>query len=147
MSNKFEPNADASFVAIADQTQFDDVFGAAFVMRDKSHRLPNDAFKANLVLAAIHRGNAVWEYKVEGVTQTGGVVELRYTSTATQNPTATFACPLIVSIPKGNYTAIRFVENGKEVRSWRLGFCSPSRWRRRKWVAAPGLDGRQDGHR
>ncbi len=121
VSNKFEPNADASFVAIADQTQFDDVFGAAFVMRDKSHRLPNDAFKANLVLAAIHRGNAVWEYKVEGVTQTGGVVELRYTSTATKNATATFACPLIVSIPKGNYTAIRFVENGKEVKKLAIG--------------------------
>ena len=116
VSNQFEPNAATSFIVIADQAQFDKVFGAAFVMRDKSHRLPKDAFKANLVLAAIHRGNAVWAYKVERVTESGGLVELRYTTTSTNSPTATFACPLIVSVPKGQYAAIRFVEDGKEVK-------------------------------
>jgi len=120
VSNQFEPNAASSFVAVADQAQFDKVFGAAVVMRDKSHRLPNDLFKANIVLAAINRGNAVWEYKVQGVTVTGGVVELRYASTTTNSPTATFACPLIVSIPKGKYTAIRFVDNDKEVKKLTL---------------------------
>ena len=59
VSNKFEPDAAESFVVLADQEQFDKVFGAAFVMRDKSHRLPKDAFKSLLVIAAIKRGNAV----------------------------------------------------------------------------------------
>ena len=46
-------------MVIHDQKHFDKVFGAAFVMRDKSHRLPKDAFQANVVLAAVKRGNAV----------------------------------------------------------------------------------------
>ena len=45
-----------------------------------------------------------------------GVVELKYTTTATKSDTATFACPLIVSIPQGRYKAIQFVENGKAVK-------------------------------
>jgi len=31
-----------------------------------------------------------------------------------------FACPLIVSIPKGKYKAARFVVNGKEVKRWEM---------------------------
>ncbi len=50
----------------------------AVVMQDKSHRLPKDAFKSLMVVAAIKRGNAVVEYKVDGVTEVDGVVELRY---------------------------------------------------------------------
>ncbi len=34
----------------------------------------------------------------------------------TKSDTTIFACPLIVSIPKGKYTAIQFVENGKSVK-------------------------------
>ncbi len=64
VSNKFEPDAAESFVVLADQEQFDKVFGVAFVMRDTSHRLPKEAFKSLLVVAAIKRGAAFWEYKV-----------------------------------------------------------------------------------
>jgi acylphosphatase len=115
VSNKFEPHAAESFVVISDQGQFDKVFGAAFVMRDTSHRLPKDAFKSNMVVAAVKRGSAVVEYKVEGVTVKDGVAELRYTTTSKKSDTATFACPLIVSIPKGKFTAVEFVEGGKAV--------------------------------
>ena len=121
VSNKFEPKAPESFVVITDQKEFDKVFGAAFVMRDKSHRLPKDAFKSLIVVAAIKRGNAAVEYKVDGVTEADGVVEFRYTTTEKKSDTATFACPLIVSIPKGKYTAIQFVENGKPVKKVEIG--------------------------
>jgi hypothetical protein len=116
VSNKFEPNAAESFVVISDHEHFDKVFGVAFVMRDKSHRLPKDAFKSLIVVAAIKRGSAVVEYKVEGVTVKDGVVELRYTATSKKSDAATFACPLIVSIPKGRYTALQFVEDGNPVK-------------------------------
>jgi hypothetical protein len=43
VSNKFEPDAPKSFVIITSQKHFDQVFGVAFVMGDKSHRLPKDA--------------------------------------------------------------------------------------------------------
>ena len=120
VSNKFESDAAASFVIINDQAKFDQVFGVAFVMGDKSHRLPKDAFKSNMVLAAIKRGNASWEYKVQGVTVEQGAIQLRYTVTSKTTPDTTFACPLIVSVPKGEYTAVVFVEDGRNVKT--VGF-------------------------
>lgn len=39
VSNKFKPDSAESYVVIHDQEQFDKVFGVAFVMGDKSHRL------------------------------------------------------------------------------------------------------------
>jgi type II secretion system protein G len=127
VSNKFEPNAAGSFVVISDQEQFDNVFGVAFVMRDKSHRLPKDAFKSLMLVAAIKRGKAVVEFKVETVTEAKGVVELRYTTTEKKSDTATFACPLIVSIPKGKYTVVQFVENGKVVKKVELAINAAKR--------------------
>jgi hypothetical protein len=121
VSNKFEPNAAESFVVIHDQEQFDKVFGVAFVMGDTSHRLPEDAFKTLVVVAAIKRGNAVVEYKVDCVSVKEGMVELKYTTTSTKSNTANFACPLIVSIPKGEYKAIQFVENGKLTKKLEIG--------------------------
>jgi len=113
VSNKFEPDAAESFLVITDQGQFGRVFGVAMVMGDKSHRLSKDAFKSQIVLAAIKRGKAFWEFKIEAVAEAAGVVELRYTTTEKKSDSATFACPLIVSIPKGRYVGVRFVENGK----------------------------------
>jgi hypothetical protein len=121
VSNKLEPDAAASFVVVNDQARFDQVFGVATVMRDKSHRLPKDAFKSNIVLAAVKRGNALWEYKVEGVTVEQGVVRLRYAVTSKATPDTTFACPLIVSIPRGDYKAVVFIEDGKKVETVKVG--------------------------
>ena len=121
VSNKFEPDAAESFLVITDQERFDQVFGVAFVMGDKSHRLAKDAFKSNIVAAAIKRGSAIVEYKVEGVTVKDGVVELRYTTTEKKSDSATFASPLIVSIPKGEYKSVEFVENGKLVKKVEIG--------------------------
>ena len=117
VSNEFEPDAAQSFVVLTDQKQFDEVFGVAFVMNDKSHRLPKDAFKTLMVIATIKRGNAFWEYTVEGVTEDQGVVRLRYKATSKKTPETTFACPLIVSIPKGRYKVVQFVENDEKVKS------------------------------
>ena len=113
VSNQFEADAATSFVIIQDQAQFDRVFGAAFVMQDKSHRLPPEAFKTHIILGVVHRGHAMCEFQVAKVSLSGGTAELHYTVTSKKSATATFACPLIVSIPKGIYQAVKFVENGK----------------------------------
>jgi len=63
----------------------------------------------------------LWEYRVEGVIEKDGVVELRYTTTSKKSDSATFACPLIVSIPKGKYAAVQFVENKKAVKTIEIG--------------------------
>lgn len=120
VSNNVEPDAAESFVVIADQAQFDKVFGVAFVKRDRSHRLPKDAFKSNVVVAVIKRGHAFWEYKVEGVTVEQGAIRLRYAATSKATPETTFACPLILSVPKGEYKAVTFVEDGKLVKTLKL---------------------------
>ena len=120
VSNKFEPNAVASFVVLRNQQAFDKVFGAGFVMNDKSHRLPADAFDTKIVVSAIKRGNAVVEFKVSDLTLNAGVLTVRYTTTSTKQDAAEFACPLIVSVPKGDYIAVEFVEDGKSVRKIEL---------------------------
>jgi hypothetical protein len=67
VSNKFEPDAAESYVVLNDQDQFDKVFGVAFVMNDKSHRLPKDAFESLIIVAVIKRGNAFWEFETDVV--------------------------------------------------------------------------------
>lgn len=120
VSNKFEPDAAQSFVAIADATRFDEVFGVAFVMRDKSRRLPPGAFADQLVFATIKRGAALWEYKVQEVTEKEGRLEIKYSAKAMPQEGATFAVPLILSVPKKAYESVSFVENDKLVKTLSL---------------------------
>jgi hypothetical protein len=116
VSNKFEPDSPASFVVLDNRKQFDQVFGVAFVIGDKSPRLAPDAFETRLVLAAIRRGKAFCTYQISSVTEKEGVVHLRYQTTSKKSDSATFACPLILSIPKGKYQAVEFHENDKLVK-------------------------------
>ena len=116
VSNKFEPDAPSSFVALDNPKQFDQVFGVAFVIGDKSPRLAPDALKTELVLSAIRRGKAFCTYWVSSVTEKEGVVRLRFQTTSKKSDSASFACPLIISIPKGKYHAVEFYENDKLVK-------------------------------
>ncbi|MEI6606556.1 MAG: hypothetical protein WCP35_14700 [Verrucomicrobiota bacterium] len=116
VSNKFEPDAEASFVVITDQPAFDKVFGVGMVMGDKSHRLPPAAFDKNFVVAAIHRSNGMLTYQVTSVTTEAQTLIVRYTTKTTPDANAKFACPLILSLYKGDYRFVRFVENGKDVK-------------------------------
>ncbi|MEI8064201.1 MAG: hypothetical protein WCH84_09080 [Verrucomicrobiota bacterium] len=120
VSNKFEPTAPTSFVVLTDQSAFDNVFGVAMVMQDKAHRLAPDAFSQKLVVAAIHRGKMIVEYKVEQVTAEGKTLNIRYTTKSDPNATAEFACPLIISIAKAEYDAVRFFEDGNEIKQLAL---------------------------
>ncbi len=120
VSNKFERDKPASFVAIQDRKRFDEVFGVAFVMGDKSNRLKPDAFKSKMVVSAIKRGPAVTTYKVTSVTVHKGTLYLRYDAKPGVPGSATFACPLIVSVPKGSYSAVVFLENEKPVKTLKL---------------------------
>lgn len=116
VSNKFEPNAAESFVFIDNQKEFDKVFEAEKTSGKKPHQLPKDAFKSDVILAVIKRGKASWEFKVDGVTEANGIVELHYT-TASKKSNSAIACPLIVSIPKGRSGAVHFVEDKRLVKS------------------------------
>jgi hypothetical protein len=116
VSNKFEPGAPASFVGIRDQASFDKVFGVAMVMGDKSHRLPAHCFDKKIVVSAIHRGKAMVTYQVKSVAAEGRTLVVRYTTQSKPDDNAEFACPLILSLDKGDFTTVRFVENGKDIK-------------------------------
>jgi hypothetical protein len=116
VSNKFEPDAPASFVVIADQKTFDTIFGIAAVMGDQSHRLPADAFESKIVVAVIKRGKAVTQFTVEHVAQHDAILTVHYSTRQTPSDSADFACPLIISVSKGTYTAAQFVEDAKTVK-------------------------------
>jgi hypothetical protein len=114
-SNRSGLRGRETFLAIGDRKQFDETFGVATVQGKKPDVLATDVFDGNMVLAAIRRGNSTWRYRVDGVTAKDGVLTLRYRSEATPGGRAQFSSPLIVSVPKGNYAMVVFVENGKKV--------------------------------
>jgi hypothetical protein len=117
VSNQFEPNAKESFVICTNQEAFDKCFGVAFVMGDKSHRLPKDVFETQQVISAIKRGSSIWDYAVKEVVETNDEIEIHYSAKEIKQPSATFSSPMIVSIPKKSYKSISFVENGKVVKA------------------------------
>lgn len=120
VSNKFEPDAAESFVAINDQKRFDEVFGVAFVVGDKSHRLPEDAFSRSVVFGTVKRGKAIWDFQVMDVVEADGKLEIRYTAKSSPQASGAFASPLIVGVPKKDYKSVTFVENQKPVKTLKL---------------------------
>jgi len=120
-STKSGLEGDKSFLAFTDQMAFDKVFGKAVVMGKKPKFLPKDAFVSKLVVAAIRRGHKVWEYNVEKVTADGKTLYVQYEARAGAEDSATFASPLIVSVEKGKYSTVVFIENGKKAGSATIG--------------------------
>lgn len=120
VSNKFQPDKATSFLAIADQEKFDEVFGVAFVMRDRAHRLEPGAFKTRMVAAAVHRGSAMWQYNVTRAIADGNTLYLHYTAKEGKPGSASFACPLIVSVGKARFASVVFVENDRPVATAKL---------------------------
>jgi hypothetical protein len=117
VSNKFEPNAADSFVVLRDQTAFDQVFGVASVMFDRSHRLEATAFRNDIVIEVIHRGHSNIRYRVVSLTHDGRMLRLGYQPSAQHAPLTEYACPLILSTARGNYSAVAFIENRKLVKT------------------------------
>ena len=120
-SGYFEKNnsglkGDQSFLAIIGRKAFDPIFGVARVIGKKPDLVPEGAFKDRLVIATIKRGGETWTYQVDKVTlDDKGTLMVRYQATSKDGGGAKFASPLILSVPKGEYKRILFVENGKEV--------------------------------
>jgi hypothetical protein len=126
-SNRSGLKGDASYLVLTDAKRFDQIFGEAVVMGPRPNFLPADAFASKLVVAVIKRGTAPYEYKVDGVTAEGGVLTVRYSAAAKEGGgTAKFSSPLILSVGKGEYTAVDFVEGGKKVDTVRVSGSDPA---------------------
>jgi hypothetical protein len=126
-SGYFEKNnaglkGEASYLAFTDKDAFDKIFGTAVVMGKKPNFLAKDAFDNKLVVAVIKRGDAVTEYDVEKVTADNGKLYVQYKAkTKGSGGTARYASPLIVSVDRGKYNEVEFIENGKKVGSAKMG--------------------------
>ncbi len=103
-----------SFLALTSAEAFDKVFGVAFTMGKKPNVVPKGAFEKSLVVATVKRGNFITKYEVEGATLADGTLTVKYKTTDEAGGTATFASPLIVSVPKAGVKKVEFVENGKK---------------------------------
>lgn len=105
-----------SLLAITTREKFDSVFGFGRVIGKLPPLLPTeqDAFAKSLVVGVITRGTAVTTYKVEQVTADGNTLMVTYSSTTPKGGgTAMYASPMIIAVPRGTYTSVVFVENGK----------------------------------
>ncbi len=121
-SNKSGLKGDVSFLAFTDMKGFNQVFGTSAVARKKFNWVPKDAFEKKLVVAVIHRGKSFYQYEVDRVTADGNTLYVQYTATAKEGAgTAAFASPLIVSVDKGKYTSVVFIENGKKAGTAEVG--------------------------
>jgi hypothetical protein len=107
---------DASFLLFTNREDFDKIFGVGFTMGGKEKVVPKDAFDTKIVVAAIKRGNSITEYTVEKVTNDDGTLYVQYTAKAKDaRGTAKYNSPLILSLEKGKYKEVVFIENGKKV--------------------------------
>ncbi len=107
---------ESSYLVITDKAKFDEIFSVGFTMGPKPVLLPSDKDELAklLVIAAIKRGNSLTTYEIKGVTVADGVVTVDYKATAGPAGSATFASPMILSIPKDKVKKIIFNENGKK---------------------------------
>jgi hypothetical protein len=118
----------SSYSAFVDQDAFDAAFGKddgkkvdlnKFLPngeeRGKKNQLPKDAFDKKMVVVAALHGANVATYKVEKVTADGETLYVQYKS-ATQfaGNNAVYSSPLIVSVDKGKYTSVVFIDNGQK---------------------------------
>jgi len=121
LSNRSGVKGPATYLVVTDPDQFAKLFGKGVVMGKKYNFLPAGAFDSKMVVAAVKQGNQVWTYKMDKVTAKDGVLYVQYEATAGAAGTATFASPMIVSVPKGDYKSVVFVENGKEAKKVAVG--------------------------
>jgi inhibitor of cysteine peptidase len=107
-----------SYLVLTGQQQFDKVFGPAATMGTNTF-LPQDAFKTKIIVAAIKRGS-LRRYSDIQVTANSRILTVSYSAADDQPGRATFRSPLILSVEKGKYKEVVFVENGKKHRTVKI---------------------------
>ena len=117
-SSYFEKNnsgltGEKSYLAFTDQQQFDRVFGPAARMGTNAF-LPRGTFENKIVVAAIKRGS-MRRYSDVAVTEENGVLLVSYTATDAKPGSVSYRVPLILSVGRGDYSGVIFMENGERV--------------------------------
>jgi hypothetical protein len=104
-----------AFLVLQDKKAYDEIFGVGFVMGAKPTLVTDKLFDKSVVVTVIKSGDTPWKYEVEKVRIDKKQLVVQYKATGKANPDAKFNSPLIVSVPRGEYSEVIFVEGGKEV--------------------------------
>jgi len=109
----------ATYMVVKDQPEFDRIFGHAAVMWQKHKSTPPD-FTKQVVALAVHQGNLYTTYKVQALEATNSIMTIRYTTRVKPTPNTTYACPLILTLPRAGLNAVTFIENSQTVATVKL---------------------------
>lgn len=107
-----------SFLLITDSGTFDKTFGvAAFGVgpTKKQQWVKPELFEKRVVVAVIKRGNSVPTYSKVETKIEDETLKVTYRLVEGRPSTAQFASPLILSLPKGKFKKVEFIENDKKV--------------------------------
>ena len=118
VSNQYKPQDALTLAVFSTSAEFKAAFGtAAFGLGAGGKRLDyvgDAAFADGVVAALIRRDNTMYSYQLASTAKTDeGVLTLNILSAGKPDAAATFASPLIVSLPRAGVTHVRFVENDK----------------------------------
>jgi hypothetical protein len=121
VKNTFKAPQQGAFLVLANYDEFERVFGVGFVMKAKFKLVTRETFNTRTVVAVVRQvPNQIVEFAIGGAEAKGEQLLVNFTSTA---KAATFQAnsAMILSVPRGDYKEIVFVENGKRVASVPLG--------------------------
>ena len=105
----------SSYLLLETRAAFESLFGIARTMGEPPPWVEPVAFERSLAVVAIRRSNAIWTFEVDEVVRVEDEVRVAYRADEGTRGTASYACPLIILIPRGDYRKIRVLENGKRV--------------------------------
>jgi hypothetical protein len=113
-SNKSGLKGETSRLIFTDAAKFDEVLKQVPPIGGrKTAGVPAEAFKESLVLVVIKRGPQPVTYSETKASLKDGTLTLEFKSAAPGgDSTATYASPLVVTVPKGKIKNVVFVENG-----------------------------------
>lgn len=112
---------EVSFLALTSEAAFDAVFGFGALMGRQLDTLPPDAFDASIVVAVIHRGDAIWTYQVDGVDVHDHDLRVSYRAHQGEpSSSCRFTSPLIVRLPRHGNANVQLIENGEPVATLHL---------------------------
>ena len=114
VKNKAALPGNPAHLVLQDKKSFDEIFGFGATMGAKPKLVDEKLFKDNVVVSVIKSGNSLTTYEVEQVRRDKNKLIVQYKA-ADKGPTsARFNSALILSTPRGDYTEVVFIENGKE---------------------------------
>jgi hypothetical protein len=109
---------DVSRLVFTDAEAFGKVFAPVPPLMGKGNNKPNpvkpDAFDKNLVVVVITRATAPTTYSDISAKLADGILIVTYTAVSDPPGTATFASPLILSVPKDGIKRVVFATGGKD---------------------------------